>query len=88
MRLKYSFETTELDDYVVAVPVGANAGGYSGVIKLNKTAAFIFSLLEKDTTEEAIVNEVEKAFSAPRDIIVSEVRNYIKAFTERGMLVQ
>ena len=47
MRLKQTFEVMELDDQVIAVPVGDNASQVHGLFKMNETAAFVFKLLQK-----------------------------------------
>ena len=88
MQLKYTFEVTKLDDYTIAVPVGNNIDGYAGVIRLNETAAFILDLLKEETSEEAVVEAMEKEYDAPRAILESEVKRFIKDFAEKGMLLQ
>ncbi len=87
MRLKYQFETMNLEDQIVAVPVGADVNEFRGVVKLNETSAFIFGLLTKDTTEESIVDAMEKEYDAPRSEIAEGVRKCLGEFEEKGLLV-
>ena len=87
MRLKYTFDTMDLDNEIVAIPIGEGADQYHGVIKLNETAAHIFELLKNDVTEEEIVEALEKDYSVSREIIVADVRRYIDAFQAKGMLI-
>lgn len=54
MQLKYMFETIELGDQIIAVPIGQPLDEYHGVLKLNETAAVIFNLLNKDTSKGKI----------------------------------
>lgn len=88
MRLKYTFEVTKLGDYTIAVPVGNNVEGYSGVIRLNETAAFILDLLKEETSVEAVVEAMEKEYDAPRNVVEAEVKKFVKDFAEKGMLLQ
>lgn len=88
MRLKYQFETMNLEDQVVAVPVGADVNKFRGVVKLNETSAFIFGLLAEDTTEEAIVDAMEKEYDAPLSVITEDVRKIIAEFEEKGLLIR
>ena len=88
MHLKYTFETTELEGQVVAVPVGEGADTYHGVIKLNETAAFIFGLLDKDTSIEAIIDCLEDKYEVSRETLEKDVRKYISEFDKRGLLVK
>lgn len=87
MRLKHAFETMKLDDQIVAIPVGEGATEYHGVIKLNETAAFIFELLKQESTEESIIDALEKEYDVSRDIVTKDVQNYITMFREKGFLV-
>lgn len=86
MRLKYTFETMELDDDIVAVPVGKGSEQFQGVVKLNKTGAVIFDLLKEDISEEAIVDALENKYNASREAICADVRKYIDVFREKELL--
>lgn len=88
MRLKYTFEKMELNDKIIAVPVGDDADDYRGVVKMNGTAAAIFDLLKEDTTEEAIVAAMEKEYNVTKDVLNADVKLYIQAFREKGLLVE
>lgn len=87
MRLKYTFEKMDLDDQIIAVPVGEAAGEFRGVVKLNETAAFIFDLLTEDMTEEAIVDALEKEYDAVREVLAADVHRYVNEFREKGLLI-
>ena len=51
MKLKCDFEIVEMDNEVIAVPIGDGASQVKGVIKMNKSGQEI----KNDTTEEKIV---------------------------------
>ena len=87
MRLKHQFEIMDLDDRVIAVPVGDGAEMYHGVFKMNETAAVIFNLLNEETTEEAIVAFMKEKYSAPIDLLTEDVHKYIEEFKKNDMLV-
>lgn len=87
MRLKYEFETMELMDQIIAIPVGDSTEDYHEAIKLNGTAAFIFDLLKEETTVEAIVDRMEKEYDAPRETIEKDVRNNIAQFEKKGLII-
>lgn len=88
MRLKYTFDKMELNDQIVAVPVGDNADNYHGVVKMNETANAIFNLLAEDTTEEAIVEAMEKEYDVSKEILAADVKRYVQEFREKGLLVE
>ena len=87
MKLKYEFETMEMDDQVVAVPVGDEAeNALHGIIKLNDSAAAIFELLKKETTEDAIVAAMKKEYDAVEPKIREYVRGFIDYLDGQGLL--
>ena len=86
MHLKYAFDTMELDELTIAVPVGENVSQFRGVIKLNETAAYILKLLKNEISEEEIVKEMEKEYDVPHELIIEDVKRYISEFEKRGLL--
>lgn len=87
MRAKYKFEMMELDDRFVAVPIGADAQTFQGVIKLNKTSADILELLKDETTEKALVDALEIKYEAPRSLLEADVKKCLDEFRERDIIV-
>lgn len=87
MRLKYTFEMMELDDSIIAIPLGTGATEFRGVIKLNDTAAFMLNLLKNEITEEQLVKAVAKEYDMPCDFLVDDVKQYLNEFNERKMLI-
>ncbi len=86
MKAKYTFEIMELDDGMVAVPVGCDSEQFHGVLKVNETAAAILKLLEKETTEEEIVNDLQKEYEGSKEDIVECVREYIEKLTAENII--
>lgn len=84
-KLKYRFEMMELDNRKVAVPVGDSARDFRGVVKLNKSAAEIFELLEEDTTEDAIVTELKKKYGDDTSI-EGYIHEAVDYFRSEGIL--
>ena len=81
------FETMALDDCIVAVPVGEHASQFYGVIKLNETGASILKMLQKDISEEEIIQALAQAYEMPVETLSSDVRQYLGIFREKGLLV-
>ncbi|MBQ4512038.1 MAG: PqqD family protein [Anaerolineaceae bacterium] len=71
MKLKDDFITQDIDDTQFLVPVGAEA--FSGIVRSNKTAAFIVNCLKEETTETAIVDAMCANYDAPRETIAADV---------------
>lgn len=75
MKLKEDFITQEIDDTQFLVPIGAEA--FQGIVRSNKTAAFIVDCLKEETTEEAIVEKMAVKFDAPRAEIAIDVKEIL-----------
>ena len=87
MKLKYEFETMEMDDQAVAVPVGDEAEkALHGIIKLNDSAAAIFRLLKEETTEDAIVASLKKEYNASDAQIREYVRGFVDYLAKEGLI--
>ncbi len=81
MKLKSDFITQTIEDTQFLVPVGAEA--FQGIVRSNKTAAFIVDCLKADTTEEKIVDAMCAKYDAPRAEIAANVKEIIS--TLRGI---
>ena len=81
MKLKSDFITQDIDDTQFLVPVGAEA--FQGIVRSNRTAAFIVDHLKEETTEAQIVDAMCKKYDAPREEIAADVSNIIN--TLRGI---
>lgn len=86
LKLKFLFETMELDGQVVAVPIGTNVEEFRGVIKMNETAARILELLKNDISEDDIINKLMNEYDASRELISDDVRKCISEFQSKGIL--
>ncbi len=84
MKLKSNFITQNVDDTQFLVPVGAEA--FSGIVRSNRTAAFIEDCLKKETTEEQIVDAMCARYDAPRECIAADVREILGTLRGIGAL--
>ena len=69
MKLRPDFLTQDIDDVQFLVPVGT----FNGLIRSNKTAAFIVNCLKKETSKEQIVEAMCSKYDAPRAEIAGDV---------------
>ena len=86
MKLKYTFETVEIADETVAVPVSANAEELPAVLHLNETASFILDHLREDTTEEALLAAVQKEYEGDPEQIRQAVHDLLTTLRENGII--
>ena len=84
MKLKPDFISQDVDDVRFLVPVGAES--FRGIVKSNKTAAFIVDLLAEETTEEAIVDAMCEKYDAPRERLAADVAKVLETLRSIGAL--
>jgi len=79
MKLKYTFEYLELDDYIIAVPVGDTSNKFHSVIKMNKSALEILELFNKDVTVEDVISKLKKKYGNDEtiELYVNESIGYL-----------
>ena len=86
MKAKYHFEIMDLDDGLVAVPVGNDAEQFHGVLKVNESAVSIIKLIEQETTEEAIVNALMNEYDEEKQTITEFVHGFIETLYNEGII--
>ncbi len=75
MKLKSTFVSQDIDDTRFLVPIGAEA--FQGIVRGNKTAAFIVDCLQEETTEEKIVDAMCQKYNASRETIAADVKEIL-----------
>lgn len=83
MKLNDSFITHMDGDTQMIVDTSAK---FSGLIRNNKTAAYIIELLKTDTTEEKIVEAVCQKYDAPKDTVRKDVHRLIEEWRTIGAI--
>lgn len=81
MKLKSDFITQDIEDTQFLVPLGGES--FQGIVRSNKTAAFIVDCLKEETTAEAIVDAMCEKYDAPREVIAADVAEILN--TLRGI---
>ena len=84
MKLKDGFIMQKVkNDYVI---VAVNGSDFSGMVRSNRTAAYVVELLKKDTTEEAIVRDMLARYDAPEEKIRADVGYVLRTLRDIGAL--
>ena len=86
MKAKYSFEFMDLEDGLVAVPVGEGAQQFHGVLKVNETAAAILKLLADDITEQEITDALLKEYKGERKQVGLYVHQFVEKMVSEGIV--
>lgn len=84
MKLKDNFITYMTDDVQIMVAAGENA--FHGMVRSNKTAAFVIDCLKAPCTKEAIVDAMAGKYDAPREILERDVERVLEVLRKIGAL--
>lgn len=83
MKLKENFVTYDSDGERIMVATG---GVFSGLVRSNKTAAFIVEQLKTETTQQKIVDNVLEKYEADRAAVEADVAKIIEKLRSIGAL--
>ena len=83
MRLKDTFITHDSDGEQVLIDVTSS---FAGIVRSNRTAAFIVECLKKDTTEEQIVEVMYEKYDAPKEVLKKDMESIVEKLRGIGAL--
>ena len=84
MKLKDGFITYEMNGEQVMVSTGDVK--FAGLVRSNKTAAFIVDCLKKETTKEAVVAAMTAKYDAPAEVIAADVEMIVEKLKSIGAI--
>ena len=84
MKLKSDFITQTIEDTQFLISVGDDS--FRGIVRSNRTAAFIVDCLKEETTEERIIDAMCGKYDAPREEIAADVKRILDTLREIGAL--
>ena len=84
MKLKEGFLTHEMDGEQIMV--ASDTSVFAGMVRSNKTAAFLVDCLKEDTTKEQIVDKMLQVYDASREQITGDVERILAILRKIGAL--
>lgn len=85
MKLSETFILHNDGDETVLVSTGDSE--FSGIVKLNPSAASIVGLFKEDTDEEQVIQKMLEMFDAPRETIERDVNKVVSQLREIGAII-
>ena len=86
MKLRDGLFTQEYQGKQLLLASGAAAMHFRGIVRSNRTAAFIVDQLKTETTEEAIVAALLEEYNVTPEIAARDVRAVTEKLREIGAL--
>ena len=89
MKLKYQFVLREVSGQTVAVAVGMDHGKFNGMVKLNKTGAFLMELLNgKDLNREELLEAMLSRYDVSRERASENLDSFLDVLRQGGLLTE
>lgn len=86
MKIVDGFVLKNIADTNVVVPLGTNTVSFRSVISLNDTGAFLWKLLEKETSEEELLEAVLKEYDIDRQTAEADIQAFLNSVREANLL--
>lgn len=87
MRIVPGFIVREIAGETVAIPTGESAHRLSGLVALNGSGKFLFEQLQKEQTEESLVQAMLETYEVSAEVAEEDVAEFIKLLKENDMLM-
>ena len=84
MQLKKGFITHNADGEQILVATGK--ASFHGLVRSNRTAAFIVEQLKKNVTEEQILDAMAQKYDAPREVMQADVHMVVEKLRSIGAI--
>ncbi len=88
MRIKDGIIVRELDGGFVAVDASAGKDRFNGMLKLNKTAAFVLECLKDDTDVDGIAARLTEKYDVDADTARDNACRAVETLRGAGLLVE
>jgi len=86
MKIKDNFMLRKVADCYVVVPIGPAVADFNGMINLNEAGAFLWQLLERETSEDAVVAAMLEQYEVSEDIARNDVKKFVAQLSEADLL--
>ena len=87
MKIKDGFALRSFDDQFIVVTVTDHtATDFNRLIKLNKTAAFIWRQLEKETDRQAVLRAIQTQYSVDEITAKKDLERLLQTLSRAGLL--
>ena len=86
MNIKENFMLRKVADTYVVVPVGDAVAEFNGMINLNEAGAFLWQLLENETTAEQVVEALLQQYDVDEATAKRDVDKFINELKAAKLL--
>lgn len=86
MKIKQGFVLRNVADATIVVPTGAASIDFNGMITLNETGAFLWRLLEQETTEQQVLEAMLEEYDVDESTARAGIARFVAKLEHEGLL--
>ena len=86
MHLVPGFQLRLIGNEYLAVPSGAAASRFNGLMMLNETGAFLFRAMQEETDRETLLRRLTEEYDAPEELLREDLEAFLTQMREAGLL--
>ncbi len=86
MKINENFLLRDVAGQKVVLPVGEAAERFNGMIRLNDTGILLWTLLEQETNEEALLAAMLKEYEIDEETARADIHRFIETLRKAGIL--
>ncbi len=88
MKINENFLLRDVAGQKVVLPVGEAAEKFNGMIRLNDTGIYLWTLLEQDTDEEALLSAMLRDYEIDEETARADIHRFVETLRRAGILVE
>lgn len=86
MKIKSDYVLREIADQYIVVPTGASSVDFNGIIRLNKSASRLFTLLKSEQSKEDLIAYLLDHYQVSREKAIEDVDAFIEKLESSHIL--
>lgn len=88
MKIREGFVVRRVMGQAMAIALGEASRTFNGMVKLNDTAADLWTWLSEDTTEDALVARLQEAYEVDEATAKESVHEFVENLRKEGLLIE
>lgn len=82
MKINPEYILREVADEFILIPTGNAARKFSGIVSLNQSGKFLFSLLKEECTEDYLLGQFLETYDIDPETALNDIREFTSMLRE------
>lgn len=86
MKIKQGFVLRNMGGQAVVVSVGAASKVFNGMVRLNDTGEFLWTLMMEECTQEDLIAAMVEKYDVTEEVAKRDVENFLNVLKKPGII--